>query len=148
MWHDLLSVQVPIAEKVLRTVGVYALIVILFRLSGKRGLANLNTFDFVVIFLLSNVVQNAVIGNDNSLLGGAIGATTLVAVTDFGVSGSGFVSGWVTRSVRAGTPEACGIRTGAGCPPSSVGAGKRYGCGPLTSSMRAWKSRASPGSYG
>ncbi|MFB6718162.1 DUF421 domain-containing protein [Streptomyces sp. NPDC056237] len=80
MWHDLLSVQVPIAEKVLRTVGVYALIVILFRLSGKRGLANLNTFDFVVIFLLSNVVQNAVIGNDNSLLGGAIGATTLVAV--------------------------------------------------------------------
>lgn len=80
MWHDLLSVQVPIAEKVLRTVGVYALIVILFRLSGKRGLANLNTFDFVVIFLLSNVVQNAVIGNDNSLLGGAIGATTLVVV--------------------------------------------------------------------
>ncbi|MEV0495471.1 DUF421 domain-containing protein [Streptomyces atratus] len=80
MWHDLLSVQVPVAEKVLRTVGVYALIVILFRLSGKRGLANLNTFDFVVIFLLSNVVQNAIIGNDNSLLGGAIGATTLVTV--------------------------------------------------------------------
>ncbi len=80
MWHDLLSVQIPVAEKVLRTVGVYALIVILFRLSGKRGLANLNTFDFIVIFLLSNVVQNAIIGNDNSLLGGAIGAVTLVTV--------------------------------------------------------------------
>lgn len=80
MWHDLLSIQIPVAEKVLRTVAVYALIVILFRLSGKRGLANLNTFDFVVIFLLSNVVQNAIIGNDNSLLGGAIGAITLVTV--------------------------------------------------------------------
>jgi uncharacterized membrane protein YcaP (DUF421 family) len=80
MWHDLLSIQVPVMEKVLRTVGVYAFIVILFRLSGKRGLANLNTFDFVVIFLLSNVVQNAIIGNDDSLTGAAIGAVTLVAV--------------------------------------------------------------------
>jgi uncharacterized membrane protein YcaP (DUF421 family) len=59
---------------------VYALIAVLFRLSGKRGLANLSTFDFVVIFLLSNVVQNAVIGNDTSLTGGVIGAVTLVVV--------------------------------------------------------------------
>ncbi len=78
--HDLVIVQVPIVEKVLRTVLVYVLIVLLFRFTGKRGLAGLNTFDFVVIFLLSNVVQNAVIGQDNSLLGGAIGAVTLVAV--------------------------------------------------------------------
>jgi hypothetical protein len=54
---------------VLRLVGVYTLLVILFRVAGKRGLANLNTFDFVVIFLLSNIVQNAIIGNDNRLLG-------------------------------------------------------------------------------
>ncbi|MFE4513641.1 DUF421 domain-containing protein [Kitasatospora sp. NPDC056783] len=67
-------------EKILRTVAVYVLILVLFRLAGKRGLAGLNTFDMVVIFLLSNVVQNAIIGNDNSLLGGAIGAATLVAV--------------------------------------------------------------------
>ncbi|MFI5756667.1 DUF421 domain-containing protein [Streptomyces sp. NPDC051569] len=80
MWHDLTSIQIPIAEKIVRTVAVYALIVVLFRLSGKRGLANLNTFDFVVIFLLSNVVQNAVIGNDDSLLGGVIGAVTLVTI--------------------------------------------------------------------
>ena len=38
---------------------------VLFRLIGKRGLAAMNTFDFIVIFLLSNVVQNAVIGSDN-----------------------------------------------------------------------------------
>lgn len=80
MWHDMLTIQLPIAEKVLRTVLVYAAMVALFRFSGKRGLANLNTFDFVVIFLLSNVVQNAVIGPDNSLLGGLIGAVTLVLV--------------------------------------------------------------------
>jgi len=80
MWHEMFVEQIPIAEKVLRTVLVYALIAVLFRLTGKRGLANLNTFDFIVIFLLSNVVQNAVIGNDNSLLGGMVGAVTLVAV--------------------------------------------------------------------
>jgi uncharacterized membrane protein YcaP (DUF421 family) len=80
MWHDLFVVQVPIAEKILRTVLVYATILILFRLTGKRDLATLNMFDFTVLFLLSNVVQNAIIGNDTSLLGGIIGAVTLVAV--------------------------------------------------------------------
>jgi uncharacterized membrane protein YcaP (DUF421 family) len=78
--NDLFVMQIPIAEKILRTVLVYAVIVVLFRLTGKRGLAGLNTFDFVVIFLLSNVVQNAVIGNDDSLLGGVVGAVTLVVV--------------------------------------------------------------------
>nr|WP_202532078.1 YetF domain-containing protein [Streptomyces sp. SID8380] len=76
----MLTIQLPIAEKILRTVLVYAAMVVLFRLSGKRGLASLNTFDFVVVFLLSNVVQNAVIGADDSLLGGLVGAATLVAV--------------------------------------------------------------------
>ncbi len=59
MWHSMFAVQIPIAEKVLRTVLVYATILILFRLTGKRDLATLNMFDFVVLFLLSNVVQNA-----------------------------------------------------------------------------------------
>lgn len=80
MWHSMFAVQVPIAEKILRTVLVYATILILFRLTGKRDLATLNIFDFVVLFLLSNVVQNAIIGNDTSLLGGIIGAATLVAI--------------------------------------------------------------------
>jgi uncharacterized membrane protein YcaP (DUF421 family) len=80
MWHDMFVEQIPLAEKILRTVLVYALIVVLFRLTGKRGLASLNTFDFVVIFLLSNVVQNAIIGADQSLLGGMVGAVTLMVV--------------------------------------------------------------------
>ena len=80
MWQAMFVEQIPWVEKILRTVLVYSLIVLLFRLTGKRGLANLNTFDFVVIFLLSNVVQNAVIGADQSLVGGAVGAITLIAV--------------------------------------------------------------------
>jgi hypothetical protein len=81
MWHDMFVEQIPLAEKVIRTIVVYAVLMVLFGLPGKRGLAAMNTFDFIVIFLLSNVVQNAVIGNDNSLLGGMVGAVTLVAVT-------------------------------------------------------------------
>jgi uncharacterized membrane protein YcaP (DUF421 family) len=80
VWHDMLALPVPVLEKVLRTVFVYGLVLLLFRLTGKRSLAALNTFDFVVIFLLSNVVQNAVIGPDTSFTGGAIGAVTLIAM--------------------------------------------------------------------
>jgi uncharacterized membrane protein YcaP (DUF421 family) len=72
--------QIPLAEKILRTVIVYALVTVIFRITGKRGLASMNTFDFIVLFVLSNVLQNAIIGNDTSLIGGVIGAVTLVAV--------------------------------------------------------------------
>jgi uncharacterized membrane protein YcaP (DUF421 family) len=82
MWHAMFAEQIPLTEKILRTIIVYALIAVLFRLTGKRGMASMNTFDFVVIFLLSNVVQNAVIGNDTSLTGGIVGAVTLVTVNE------------------------------------------------------------------
>ena len=78
--HDLFTTGVPLAEKVIRTVGVYLGILLLLRLAGRRDLAELNTFDLVVLLLLSNVVQNAIIGNDNSLLGGLLGAVTLIAI--------------------------------------------------------------------
>jgi uncharacterized membrane protein YcaP (DUF421 family) len=94
MWHDMFVIQIPIAEKILRTVLVYATILILFRLTGKRDLATLNMFDFAVLFLLSNVVQNAIIGNDTSLLGGVVGAVTLVAV-------NAALNRWRTVSDRA-----------------------------------------------
>ena len=77
---DLFSVGVPLTEKVLRTVAVYLGILLLLRLAGKRDLAQLNTFDLVVLLLLSNVVQNAIIGPDNSLVGGLVGAVTLLGV--------------------------------------------------------------------
>jgi uncharacterized membrane protein YcaP (DUF421 family) len=80
MWHDMFDAGISYGEKTLRTVLVYLTLVILLRLTGKRGLAQLNTFDLVVMLLLSNVVQNAVIGNDNSLVGGLFGAAVLMAV--------------------------------------------------------------------
>jgi uncharacterized membrane protein YcaP (DUF421 family) len=80
VWADLFQIQIPVLEKVLRTVGVYAGMAVLLRLAGKRDLAELNTFDLVVMLLLSNVVQNAIIGNDLSLTGGLLGAAVLLAV--------------------------------------------------------------------
>jgi len=77
--HDLFHLGVPAPEKIVRTVAVYLFVFLLLRLAGKRQLAQLNTFDFVVLLLLSNVVQNAIIGNDNSLVGGFLGAFILVA---------------------------------------------------------------------
>jgi len=70
--------SVSLLEKVVRPVLVYLFLVIGLRLAGKRELAQLNAFDLVVLLTLSNTVQNAIIGADNSLLGGVIGATTLL----------------------------------------------------------------------
>ena len=75
---DLFTMGIPVTEKAIRTIAVYLGLLLLLRLAGKRDLAQLNSFDFVVLLLLSNVVQNAVIGNDNSLAGGVLGAVILV----------------------------------------------------------------------
>jgi uncharacterized membrane protein YcaP (DUF421 family) len=77
---DLFTIGIPVGEKVLRTVAVYGVLTVLLRLFGKRELAQLNNHDLVVMLLVSNVVQNAVIGPDNSLSGGIVGAVTLFAV--------------------------------------------------------------------
>jgi uncharacterized membrane protein YcaP (DUF421 family) len=80
MWNDLMHLGVSVPDKIIRTVLVYLILAVLLRLVGKRDLAQLNAFDLVVMLLLSNVVQNAIIGPDDSLLGGAVGAVTLIAV--------------------------------------------------------------------
>ena len=74
IWTDLIVPGVPIGEKVVRTFAVYAFLLVGLRLAGKRELGQLNAFDLVVLLLLSNTVQNAIIGSDNSLSGGIIGA--------------------------------------------------------------------------
>jgi len=73
-----ISSDITLWEKVLRTVVVYAAITILIRVAGKRLLGQMNSLDLVVVLLLSNVVQNAIIGPDNSVLGAIIGAVVLV----------------------------------------------------------------------
>src|SRR5450631_4743299 len=80
MWGDIFVVGAPIAEKILRPALVYVFLVVALRVFGKRELAQLNPFDLVVLLSLSNTVQNAIIGNDNSLTGGLVGAFTLLAV--------------------------------------------------------------------
>ena len=80
IWNDILHPDISIIEKIIRPVIVYIFLVIGLRLAGKRELAQLNPFDLVVLLTLSNTVQNAIIGNDNSVTGGLIGATTLLFV--------------------------------------------------------------------
>ena len=80
MWGDTFVVGAPIAEKILRPALVYIFLVVALRVFGKRELAQLNPFDLVVLLSLSNTVQNAIIGNDNSLSGGLIGALALLAI--------------------------------------------------------------------
>src|SRR3982074_423547 len=80
LWRDMFVLSLPVAEKVLRPIVVYAFLVVALRLAGKQELAHLNPFDLVVLLTLSNTVQNAIIGEDNSVTGGVIGAATLLGV--------------------------------------------------------------------
>jgi uncharacterized membrane protein YcaP (DUF421 family) len=80
LWTNMFVLGVPVAEKILRPIIVYIFLIVGLRLSGKRELAQLNPFDLIVLLTLSNTVQNAIIGNDNSVSGGLIGAAALLAV--------------------------------------------------------------------
>jgi uncharacterized membrane protein YcaP (DUF421 family) len=80
VWSDLVIPGVPVIEKIIRPLIVYFALVVLLRLFGKRELAQLNPFDLIVLLTISNTVQNAIIGNDNSLTGGLIGAAALMLV--------------------------------------------------------------------
>jgi uncharacterized membrane protein YcaP (DUF421 family) len=79
VWSDLVYPGVPLIEKVIRPLIVYVALLVLIRLFGKRELAQLNPYDLIVLLTISNTVQNAIIGNDNSVTGGLIGALTLLA---------------------------------------------------------------------
>jgi len=78
--HDMFFLGLPIAEKIVRPVIIYVFLIVGLRLAGKRELAQLNPFDLVVLLTISNTVQNAIIGDDNSVTGGVIGAATLLFV--------------------------------------------------------------------
>jgi uncharacterized membrane protein YcaP (DUF421 family) len=78
IWNDLFIPGIPLFEKAIRTLLVYAAVLLGLKLAGKRELSQLNPFDLVVLLLLSNTVQNAIIGNDNSVTGGLFGAAVLL----------------------------------------------------------------------
>lgn len=78
--HSMFHLPLPVMEKILRPIIVYLCLIVFLRLFGKRELAQLNPFDLVVLLSLSNTVQNAIIGDDNSVSGGIIGAFSLLAI--------------------------------------------------------------------
>ncbi len=102
MLHHLVHLGISPWEKAVRTAAVYLALLALLHLAGKRELAQLNSLDLVVLLLLSNVVQNAVIGNDNSLLGGLLGAVVLIGANAALVRAS-FMSPRFRKAVQ-GTP--------------------------------------------
>lgn len=83
IFDHMFLLPLPLAEKLLRPVIVYLALILLLRLFGKRELAQLNPFDLVVLLSLSNTVQNAIIGDDNSVSGGVIGAFSLLGINWF-----------------------------------------------------------------
>lgn len=82
MWHSIWHLDVPVAEKVVRSILIYAFLVVALRVVGKRELGQTNTLDLVVLLLIANAVQNGIIGDDLSVTGAVIGAATLFAVNE------------------------------------------------------------------
>ncbi len=80
MWDSIFVMQMPLGEKVARTVLVYLLVLVLLRVGSNRGLATVNTLDVVVLLLLAGVVESSVIGDDVTVTGGAVSAVTLITV--------------------------------------------------------------------
>jgi uncharacterized membrane protein YcaP (DUF421 family) len=78
MWESLFVLDVSVWEKLVRTIALYLFLLVALRLSGKRLMAQLTTFDFVVLLLVSNAVQNGLIGDDDSVSGALVGASALL----------------------------------------------------------------------
>ena len=96
MLESLFGMSMPWWEFVLRAVVVYGVVLVLVRLSGKRTVGQFTPFDLLLVVLLGNAVQNSLIGEDVSLLGGLILAGTLLAL-NWGV---GYVTARYPRADR------------------------------------------------
>jgi len=90
---DFLFPEVSVIEKIVRCVIVYAFLLVVFRVMGKRQLGQMTAFDLIVLLIISELVQNAMIGDDNSVTGGLISVATLLAL-NAGVA-------WVTYRYKA-----------------------------------------------
>jgi uncharacterized membrane protein YcaP (DUF421 family) len=80
--------EIPWWELVIRSIAVYAFLIFILRISGKRQIGQMAPFDLVLLLILSNAVQNSMSGGDNSLIGGLLIASVLVGVN--------FVVGYAT----------------------------------------------------
>jgi uncharacterized membrane protein YcaP (DUF421 family) len=84
--------DIPWWELVIRSVAVYAFLILILRISGKRQIGQMAPFDLVLLLILSNAVQNSMSGGDNSLIGGLLIATVLVGVN--------FIIGYATKNSK------------------------------------------------
>lgn len=91
--------EIPVWEKILRAVVVYTFLLVMFRLLGKRQVAQMTAFDLIVLLILSNVLQNAMIGPDTSVTGGLIGGAAVLGL-NWLVSRAAFASRWFERAVE------------------------------------------------
>lgn len=103
LWADMFALGLPIVEKIVRVIAVYLFLVFGLRLAGKRELAQLNAFDLVVLLTLSNAVQNAIIGRDDSVTGGLISAAALL-VFNYGMVRFTATHPWADR-LAEGVPD-------------------------------------------
>lgn len=95
---DLWMLPIPVMDKVLRAAVGYAFLLIAFRVLGRRELGRLTNFDLVVVLVVANVMQNSMIGDDNSLTGGLIGAATVLGLNSL-VAGAVYISRRAERIV-------------------------------------------------
>ena len=70
--------EVTVTERIIRAMVGYGFLLVAFRLTGKRQVGQLTPFDLVVLLIISNVLQNAMIGPDNSITGGLVGALAIL----------------------------------------------------------------------
>ncbi len=99
MWSSIFHLDLPVAEKVLRAILVYAFLVVALRVVGKRELGQSNTLDLIVLLLVANAVQNGIIGNDISVTGAFIGAATLFFVNE-ALNRTSYVLPWLSRALE------------------------------------------------
>lgn len=85
-----------------RSALVYVALSLMLRLAGKRELGQMSVFDFVVVLIIANAVQNAMVGSDTSLTGGLVAAVTVILANRF-VSWADFRVGWIDRRLT-GSP--------------------------------------------
>lgn len=74
------ALEIQVWETALRALAVYLALAVLVRVAGKRGLAQLNSFDLVVVLLMANTIGNGILGEDSSVIGGILAAVVLIAV--------------------------------------------------------------------
>ena len=98
MWSSIFHLGIPASERIIRAVLIYAFMVVALRVVGKRELGQSNTLDLIVLLLVANAVQNGIIGNDNTVTGAVIAASTLFAVNE-ALNRAEYALPWLSRAL-------------------------------------------------